>query len=41
MLSQQNTLGQSIFTGIENNEYLNEIIDTILYNYCFSICNAN
>ena len=40
MLSQQNTLGQSIFTGIENNEYLNEIIDTLLYNYCIALFKA-
>jgi len=37
MLSQQNTLGQSIFTGIEKNEYLNEIIDALLHDYCIDL----
>lgn len=31
------SLGQSIFTGIEKNEYLKEIYDSLLNNYFFKV----
>lgn len=31
------TLGQAVFTGLENNEYLNEIFDALLHNYFLQV----
>ena len=31
------TLGESIFSKIEQNPYLNELYETILYNYSMSL----
>ena len=33
MTEANTSLGRAIFTGIEKNEYLNEIYDALLHNY--------
>lgn len=35
------TIGAAIYDGIENNEYLNELYDDILYNYGLKLFNLN
>lgn len=35
------TIGAAIYDGIENNEYLNELYDNILYNYGLKLFNLN
>jgi hypothetical protein len=34
------TLGESIFADIDNNPYLNELYDSILYNYSIDVFKA-
>ena len=36
-MSDNTTLGHAIFTDLEKNEYLNEIYNSILYNYAIKL----
>ena len=36
-MSKKKTLGEAIFVDIESNEYLNELHETILYNYALRL----
>jgi len=36
-MNQKHTLGYALFNGIEKNEYLNELYDVLLFNYCCHI----
>ena len=36
-MDKKRTLGYAIFNGIEKNEYLNELYDALLFNYCCHI----
>ena len=36
-----NRLGYAIFNGIERNEYLNELYDALLFNYCRHIFHSS
>jgi hypothetical protein len=40
-MDKKNTLGYAIFNGIEKNEYLNELYDALLFNYCCHIFNSS
>ena len=37
MIESNTSLGHAIFTGIEKNEYLNEIYDSLLHNYSLQL----
>ena len=37
MADTTNTLGYSVFSGIENNAYLQEIYDALLHNDCLRL----
>ena len=40
-MDKKNTLGYVIFNGIERNEYLNELYDALLFNYCRHIFHSS
>lgn len=40
-MNKKHTLGYAIFNGIERNEYLNELYDALLFNYCQHIFHSS